>query len=182
MAKLSKKHKKFVDEYLIDMNSRQAAIRAGYSEITAHVTGMRLRNRPDVISYLEERRLAREIRTEITQDQVLKEISRIAFSDPRNVMTWGAGGVVLKESALLTDDYAAIVSEVSETKGVAGGSMRLKMNDKMKALELLGRHLGMFKDKIEHTGKDGEPLAPPVINLGFANGGPGEPDTSAQGS
>lgn len=179
MAKLSKKHKKFVDEYLIDLNSKQAAIRAGYSATTAHVTGMRLRNRPDIIAYLEERMLAREIRTDITQDQVLKEISRVAFSDPRGVMSWGPDGVVLKDSTMLTDDYAAIVSEVSESKSKDGGSLRLKLNDKMKALELLGRHLGMFKDRFEHSGKDGEPLAPPVINLGFSNGGPGEPDPRA---
>jgi hypothetical protein len=56
------------------------------------------------------------------------------------------------------DDEAAFVSEVSETTTEHGGSLKLKTNDKLKALELLGRHLGMFKEKVEVTGKDGGPI------------------------
>jgi phage terminase small subunit len=67
-------------------------------------------------------------------------------------MRWGAGGVTLRESSELTDDEAALVSEVAETVSAAGSGLKLKTHDKVRALELLGKHLGMFVDKVEHSG------------------------------
>lgn len=148
----------FVDQYLIDLNARQAAIRAGYAESNANQTGMRLLKKPDVKALIGERMKARAERTEIDQDRVLKEIARVAFSDIRKTMTWGPDGVKLIESSELTDDQAAGVAEVAETTSTNGGSLKLRKHDKMKALELLGRHLGLFVDKVEHTGKDGGPI------------------------
>ena len=158
MRKLNPKQQRFVDEYLVDLNATQAAIRAGYSQKTAASQGERLLKKAEVQQALSRRMKAREQRTEVTQDRVVKELAKIAFGDPRNVMSWGPGGVTLKASAELTDDEAALVSEVSETTTERGGSLKLKTNDKLKALELLGRHLGMFRDKVEVTGKDGGPI------------------------
>ncbi|HQN14164.1 MAG TPA: terminase small subunit, partial [Quisquiliibacterium sp.] len=90
--------------------------------------------------------------TGVTADRVISELARIAFGNQRAVMRWGAGGVTLRESSELTDDEAALVSEVAETVSAAGGGLKLKTHDKVKALELLGKHLGMFVDKVEHSG------------------------------
>jgi phage terminase small subunit len=73
-------------------------------------------------------------------------------------MSWGPKGVVLIDSSELTEDEAALVSEVSETTTAAGGSMKVKLHDKLGALEKIGKHLGMFVDKHEHTGAEGQPL------------------------
>ena len=146
---LSAKQLRFVDEYLIDLNATQAAKRAGYSERTANEQGARLLAKVSIQNEVEKRMSDREQRTEITQDRVLQELAKIAFGDPRRVMTWGADGVTLKESSELSDDDAALVASVSETETQHGGSLKLKTNDKLKALELVGKHLGMFKDVVE---------------------------------
>ena len=146
---LNDKQRRFVNEYLVDLNGRQAAIRAGYSEKTAQEQSSRLLSNVKVKKMIEERMVDREQRTEITQDRVLQELAKIAFGDPRRVMTWGAAGVTLKESSELSDDDAALVASVSETETQHGGSLKLKTNDKLKALELVGKHLGMFKDVVE---------------------------------
>lgn len=165
---LTPKKARFVAEYLVDLNATQAAIRAGYSAKTANEQGARLLTNVSVRSALTEAQQARAARTEITQDRVLKEIARVAFGDPRDVMTWGPEGVVLKDSSSLTEDQAMQVAEVSETTSSSGGSLKLKKHDKVKALELLGRHLGMFTDKIEASGAGGSPLTVVVRKFGDA--------------
>lgn len=166
-AKLTAKQDAFVREYLIDLNATQAAVRAGYSAKTALQQGPRLLGNVGVAAAIAAAQQVRSARTEITQDRVLKEIARVAFGDPRDVMTWGPGGVTLKDSATLTDDQAMQVSEVSETIGATGGgSLKLKKHDKVKALELLGRHLGMFTDKTELSGAEGGPLTVVVRKFG----------------
>lgn len=151
---MTPKQERFVQEYLIDLNATQAAIRAGYSAKTAKSLGQRLLTYADVKKAVEEALAERGKRTEITQDRILRELARIAFADPRNVFEWGPDSVTLKDSASLSDDDAAAVSEVSQTITESGGSVKGKMYDKQRALELLGRHLGMFTDKVQldHSG------------------------------
>jgi phage terminase small subunit len=103
----------------------------------------------EVQAAIAARMAEREKRTEITTDRVLRELAKIAFGDPRAVMAWGPGGVKIKESSTLTDDQAAFVSEISESVTESSRTLKLKTNDKLKACELIGRHLGMFKDKLE---------------------------------
>lgn len=95
---------------------------------------------------------------EVTVERIVKELALIAFGSKRAVMAWGPKGVKLKDSKTLTEDEAAIVAEVKETVTMNGGSLSLKTHDKVKALELLGRHVGMFSDKLELTGKNGAPV------------------------
>lgn len=155
---LNDKQRRFVDEYLVDLNATQAAIRAGYSAKTAAQIGERLLRKVEIQGLLADRQKARSERTEITQDMVLNELAKIAFSDQRKVMTWGLYGVRLRDSSELTDDEAAIVAEVSETTSKDGGSLKLKTHDKVGALKLIGDHLGMWKQKMELTGVDGGPV------------------------
>ncbi|MDY0258495.1 MAG: terminase small subunit [Desulfovibrio sp.] len=149
-AKLTTKQAEFVRQYLVDLNATQAAIRAGYSEKTAYRIGAELLQKTSVANAVATAQAKREQRTEITQDRVVAELAKIAFGSARDVMEWGPDGVILKDSAELTDDQAAGVAEVSESTTKDGGSLKLKRHDKVKALELLGRHLGMFTDKVKN--------------------------------
>lgn len=158
MAKLAARQQRFVEEYLIDLNATQAAIRAGYSAKTATSQANRMLTFVDIQNAIAKAKNRRSKKTEVTQERVLLELARIAFGDNRKLMTWGPGGVALRSSTELSDDDAALVSEVSETITDKGSNIKIKTNDKMKALELLGRHLGMYREKMEVTGDDGGPI------------------------
>ena len=155
---ITPKQQRFVDEYLLDLNASAAARRAGYRG-DPNTVGPRLWAYVGIQAAITAAQQKRQARTEITQDMVLKELARVAFGNKRSLMKWGPDGVKLIDSAEITDDDAAMVSEVSETITEAGGSIKLKTHDKVKALELLGRHMGLFTDKVQLTGKDGGPLA-----------------------
>ncbi len=169
---LTIKKRLFVDEYLIDLNATQAAIRAGYSAKTASSQGERLLRNVEVQSELTKRMSARQHRTEITQDRVLQELAKIGFSDIRKIVQWGNTEVVtgvddegeatvevhhglrLIGADDIDDATAAAISEISEGRE----GLKVKLHDKKGALVDIGRHLGMFKDKVELTGKDGGPI------------------------
>ena len=102
---------------------------------------------------------------EVTQERIVKELARIAFGNKRAVMTWGPGGVALRDSVDLTDDEAAMVAEVQETITQAGSSLKMKTHDKVKALELLGKHVGMFADRVQVSNPDGSAIAPTLIKI-----------------
>src|SRR3954452_24234115 len=103
MHLLNERQRRFVAEYLLDLNATQAAIRAGYAAATANRTGPRLLSNVGVAAGIAEAQAGRSRRTEVTQDRVVLELARIAFSDSRRVMSWGPGGVTLRDSAALTD-------------------------------------------------------------------------------
>ena len=151
-AKLTDKQRTFVAEYLVDLNATQAAIRAGYSAKTADRIGPELLGKTWVAAAISEAIEKRNQRTGISQDRILEELGRIAFGDLRDAVEWGPEGVMLIDSAQLTDDQAAAISEVGETVTKDGGSTRIKRHDKVKALELLMRHKGMLNDKLETSG------------------------------
>lgn len=179
MAKLTVKQQRFCDEYLIDLNATQAAIRAGYSEKTAMEQGYQLLQKTSVAEYIAERKADRMIRTEITQDMVLKELANIAFSnaaDYANVIEKQAvvefegkmipvldenGDPVMYrtvEPALtesLTEEQKRALAVIK--KGRDG--FEVKPYDKVRALELLGKHLGMWTEKVEVTEKADNPFS-----------------------
>lgn len=148
MVKLTNKQAAFVAEYLVDLNATQAAIRAGYSKRTAYRIGAELLQKTSVSEAIAAGQAKRAQRVEITADRVVAELAKIAFADPRDLMEWGPDGVKLKASADLTEEQAASVAEVSETTTKDGGSLKLKKHDKVKALELLGKHLGIFEPEV----------------------------------
>ena len=143
---LNPRQARFVSEYLVDLNASAAAIRAGYSPQSARSQAADLLTNPNIAAAIAEAQAARGRRTEVTADRVVLELARVAFGDPRRVMSWGPGGVRLRPSAELADEEAAIVAEVGETTTKEGGSLRVKTVDKLGALRLLGQHLGMFGD------------------------------------
>lgn len=153
MANLSKRQQTFVAEYLTGLNAAEAARKAGYSEKTAESQGSRLLRNVKVAEAIHKAMGKRAERTEISQDRVLEELKRIAFGDLRDAVTWGPDGVSLKDCAGLTVEQAAAIAEVGETTTKEGGSVRIKRHDKVKALELIMRHMGMFTEKIDLAAK-----------------------------
>ena len=144
---LTLKQQRFVDEYITDGNATQAYLRAGYSaktDVIAASEGFKLLRIPKIETAIATRRLHLATKLEITQERIAREYARLAFSDPRQVMTWGPDGVTLRPSSELTADEAATVAEVSQTVTETGGSVRIKQHDKKGALDSLARHLGMF--------------------------------------
>ncbi|WP_341649953.1 terminase small subunit [Thauera humireducens] len=160
--KLTPKQQRFVDEYLVDLNATQAAIRAGYSARNADKIGSQLLGKTRVSEAVACEMKAREMRTHITQDRVLQELAKIGFADIRKAVRWGEGiavrdpesaaveianGVALVGSEEIDDATAAAVSEISQT----AHGIKIKMHDKRAALVDIGRHLGMFQNKLEAT-------------------------------
>ena len=149
MAELSPKQQMFVEEYMVDLNATQAAIRAGYSPKTAYRTGSDNLKKPQIAKSIAEKRQQLTEKTAVTVERIVTELAKIAFSNMQDYAKWSPRGVILIDSEDITADQAAAISELSETTTDSGGSIRFKLHDKKGALELLGRHLGMFKDKVE---------------------------------
>ena len=155
MARLTKKNEVFCEEYLIDLNATQAAIRAGYSVESAGSIGSELLKKPEIRARIEKAMAERSKRTGINADRVLRELGRIAFVDPSDVIDLDTAEVKPDASK---DDLAAIagmkVKYVPHKDFDDDGEpiieqaieREVKLCDKLKALEMCGRHLGMFKD------------------------------------
>lgn len=147
---LNEKQKRFVEEYLIDLNATQAAIRAGYkkSEYTDTNANKLLEN-TRIAEEIEKAMAERSRRTGINQDRVLQEIAKLAFVNIADVIDVNTGAV--KEGA--TDEDLACIQSIkyktSETSNGFSVEREVKIADKKANLELLGRHLGMWKDKVE---------------------------------
>jgi len=146
---MTPKQKMFVAEYLIDLNATQAAIRAGYSPKTAQIIAAQNLSKLIIQEAIQRAMSERLERTGITADMVVKELAKLGFSNMKSFTQWGPGGVKLKSSEELTDDEASCVAEVSESVTESGGTIRFKLHDKKGSLELLGKHLGMFTEKID---------------------------------
>lgn len=167
---LTPKQARFVVEYLIDLNATQAASRAGYSRRTANEQGARLLAKVSVAAAIQAAQAKRSERTEITADRVLTELAKLAFSNIEDV-TRLVGTERVPDLSKATRDQLAAVGEITVDDYTDGRGkdarevkrVRLKMADKRAALVDLGRHLGMFVDKHEHTGKDGKDLIPEQV-------------------
>ena len=143
MAKLTPRREAFCREFMLDNCATQAAVRAAYAKATAKQQGSRLLTNADIQDRIAELRAERSERTNIAADDVVRELARIGFGDLRDLVTWGPDGVRLKPSGELAPAAAALVESVSE--GPHG--IRIKTKPAVRALELLGRHVGMFVDR-----------------------------------
>lgn len=159
-AALSPKMLTFCAEYLIDLNGTQAAIRAGYSAKTARRQAADLLAKQDIKAEVQRLMDARGQKVEVDALRVLQELKAMAFYDP------GAIGVA---NVKKPEDIAKLPEELR--RAIIGwswdrnGRFTLKLSPKTQQLELIGRHLKMFTDKLEHTGKDGAPLVSSVVSL-----------------
>lgn len=139
---LSPRQRRFVEEYLVDLNAKQAAVRAGYTGTSPKSRGYLNLKKPLIAEAVRAEMAARSERTRVDADRVIRELERIAFSDIRRYAAAGDAGMRLKTIAELSDDEAAAVVELSG--GAKGGSFRLKLHDKKKALDALARHTGLY--------------------------------------
>jgi phage terminase small subunit len=178
---MAPKAQRFVEEYLIDLNATQAAIRAGYSARTAEVQGCRLLKNVQVAAALAERRERLTQKAEVTQEMIVAELAKIGFSDIRKAVNWFSNVAVaasdersvddmmedgpeaeirhqitnqveLVSSAEIDDATAAAISEISMTDK---GGLKVRFHDKQTALVNLGKHLGMFKETVKVEGLEG---------------------------
>lgn len=160
---LTKKQKRFVEEYLIDLNATQAAIRAGYSPETAKAIGCENLTKPNIKEYIDKAIAEQSKRTGINQDRVIRELARIAFVNAANVID--TKDATIKEGTS-DDDTAAIQSVKVKSFGEDGVEREIKLADKIKALELLGKHLGMFQNNLSVTLETSEKLDDIISQLG----------------
>ena len=148
---MTEKQKIFADEYLIDLNATQAYKvaypRVKNDEVAAAAAARLLRN-VKVAGYIKKRMQDRQKRTEITQDMVIQELAAIAFTRVTDFARIVNNRVILTNTKDLSENQVKAIAGIKEGKFGA----EVKFNDKEKALELLGRHLGMFKDKVEVSG------------------------------
>ena len=145
---MTNKQKRFVEEYLIDFNATQSAIRAGYSVDTAKDIGCENLAKPNIKKAINKALAERSRRTGITQDRVIQELARVAFVNFNDIVDEN-GEIKTDASA---DDLACVESyKVENGDSINGRSRRreVKLASKLKALELLGKHLGMFSDKFD---------------------------------
>lgn len=153
MAQLTRKQQRFVAEYLLDLNATQAAIRAGYSRKTAYSVGSENLRKPYIAAEIEKAIEKRAERTRVTADKVVTELARLGFSNMRDYATWSGHEVSLKSSEELSEDDTAAVTEVTETVGEFGSSVKIKLGHKDSALKLLAQHVGLLGGDSDPVGK-----------------------------
>lgn len=154
MANLTPKQQRFVEEYLIDLNATQAAIRAGYSEKTAKSIGQENLTKPDIQKAIEEAQSKRAEQTQIDAAYVLKRLIEIDQMDVLDIMDDNGNVKPIKDWPKTWRQYISNIETIS-LEDEAGWLKKIKWPDKVKNLELLGKHVsvGAFKDKIEHSGQ-----------------------------
>lgn len=161
MADLSAQRQRFADEFLIDLNATKAAIRAGYSEKTAHVQGPRLLENVDVKAYIDARRAERSQETQINAAWVLKRLAQEATADLADIYDENGAIKPIHDWPLIWRQglVAGIKhTEVRDNEGNRTGEVivDVKVSDRIRRLELIGKHIGVnaFQDIVEHKGLD----------------------------
>lgn len=163
MANLTPKQQRFVEEYLIDLNATQAAIRAGYSEKTAYSVGHENLKKPEIQKAIEEAQNKRTEQTQIDAAYVLRRLVEIDQMDVLDIMDDKYCLKPIGEWPKIWRQYISNIENLEEFEGFGedrtqiGWLKKIKWPDKTKNLELLGKHVsvGAFKDKIEHSGPNG---------------------------
>lgn len=150
---MTNKQKRFCEEYLIDLNATQAAVRAGYSTSTAGAIGAENLKKPQIRAHIDKALAEQSKRTGVTADRVVRELAKVAFVNSDDVMDFNSATVKPDASK---DDTAAIASvrvKTIPTKDGDGVEREIKLADKLKALELLGKRYGLFTDNVNVSGE-----------------------------
>lgn len=155
---MTPKEIKFCQEYLIDLNGTQAAIRAGYSKRSAKEIASENLTKPNIKKWIEDQQKAIAKRTELTQDRILQEYAKIAFSDIRKIFNEQNAVIDIKD---IDDDTAASISstesfeEYGSDGALSGFTKKVKLWDKVRALDSISKVLGYNapeKFEVENTG------------------------------
>ena len=174
VTRLSAKRKRFVEEYLIDLNATQAAIRAGYSPKTAMTTAYLTKQEPEVAAEIARRQKELMENLGLSQERVLREYLKLAYANildfcsvktERILVGYTKDGEPISEVKNIVtfrDDFDelpdSLISAISEISESPSAGLKIKLHDKQKALDSLAKHLGLFVDRVEMSGKDGGPI------------------------
>jgi phage terminase small subunit len=133
----------FIQEYLVDLKGKDAAIRAGYSPRSAHVTASRILADPKVRSTIAA---SIEERFSVTKESIIEELAAIAFANLGDHFTWDEEGRIRsKASRVLTHAQKRAVASIKQTRDNHGAIVEVRLPDKLKALELLSKVLGLVE-------------------------------------
>lgn len=161
--KLTPKQQRFVDEYLIDLNATQAAIRAGYSKKTAASIGDENLRKPAIAAVIDERRKGLSEKAEVDAADVLRQVARMAMFDPRKLFDSDGNPLPIHE---LPDEVAFVIQGLKVRKEITGKGddmevaqiIEYKMADRNSAAEKLMKHLGLYE-------KDNNQKTDPIADL-----------------
>lgn len=164
--KLTSKQKRFVEEYLIDLNATQAAIRAGYSQRTARQIGEENLSKPDIFFAVQEAQVKRSERVQVDADYVLARLVEIDRMDVLDIMTDAMSLKPLSEwpkvwrQYLTGFDLAELFGGSGDDRAAIGVLKKIKWPDKVKNLELLGKHVSVqaFREQVGHGSPTGGPI------------------------
>ena len=161
---MTKRQKRFCEEYLRDLNATQAAIRAGYSTASASDIGSENMQKLEIKAEIDKQMAERSKRTGITQDRVLEELAKIAFCNPADLINLKDATILIETDRMDTAAIASVkVKKIPTRDGDPIMEREIRMADKIKALELCGKHVGLFKD-------DADTLAPVQVVINYDYG------------
>jgi len=143
--KLTEKQIRFCNEYLIDFNGTQAAIRAGYALKGAEVTAFNLLRNTKITNFIDERKEDIAKSSKISIDKIINELSHIAFSNITDYIEVKENSITLTDWTKLSKEQTAAIESIHQTKD----GYRIKLYSKPQALEMIGKHLRMFIDIIK---------------------------------
>lgn len=152
---MTRKQERFVQEYLVDLCATQAAIRAGYSPRSAQQVSAKLMLNTVIRARIDQAMAELSKRTGVNQERVIRELAKAAFVNATDVVDFESAKLL---PTATPEDTAAIASVKVKTIPTAEGlgvEREIRMADKLKALELLGKHFGMFTDNVRLSGNVG---------------------------
>ena len=147
---LTDKQKAFALAYATHFEAKKAALVAGYSESMASKGTSQLLGNPRVQKEIAKNLEVYGNKHEVLKKRLLNQLVNIAFSDINDFASVGPDGVSVKEWSEMPRNLRMLVSEVKETRGKDTVTVQFKLVDKLRAMEMIGKHLGMFVDKVEH--------------------------------
>lgn len=178
-AELEDMQRVFAEQYVVDFNGTQAAIRAGYSENSAAQQASRLLNHDKVQLYLQYLISDRSKRLQVTGDKIVQEIAKIAFANAQDLVDYFDGNVLFND--LDNIEFPEIIKNITVKEVLKDGARigqiaKIEVYDKVKALELLGKHTALFTENLNLTNDGGKFDAPQtVVNVNINHRGKGEP-------
>ena len=161
-SELTPKQAAFVAEYLQDYNGTQAALRAGYAPSGAHVQAQRLLNNANVRTAIEAGQHEAAARNEVTVDRIIQEYARIAFANTTDFINIIDGSAVAEDTDAMPSNKTAAIAEIAQTKD----GVRIKLHSKQAALDSLGKHLGMFVERIKDETPVDDTPAQIIVHFG----------------
>ena len=153
--KLTKQQQNFVDEYVKDStrNATECVTRAGYDTKYPEKMATQLLDNTRIMEEINKIRQPAMEKNKVTQDKIINELALVAFNDMKEFAEWKDRNIILKDSNEL-GDMSRAVSSISETLNNRGDkALKVKLYDKLKALELLGKYFNMFKDSNTNIGE-----------------------------